>query len=194
METTGTGEIDPRVQRSRDRVLVAATELLINDGPRACTVDAVAERSGVAKSTIYRHWSSRAELVVDVAHSMLPPVEAPEAASFEEAIRAKLHELADIFASEQRGRVLGTIMTMRYTVPDLADLLDQDHQQHLALVEQVLEQGRAEGRDFSGLEAETAMYLWLGPVLLASMQDYEGSLHELVDRSIDQFLAAYPAG
>ena len=50
---------DPRVARSRTAVLDAATHLLVTGGPAAVTVDAVVAESGVAKSTIYRHWRSR---------------------------------------------------------------------------------------------------------------------------------------
>ena len=57
------GGMDPRVARSRASLLEAATDLLVDGGPRAVTVDAVSERSGVAKSTLYRHFPSRDDLV-----------------------------------------------------------------------------------------------------------------------------------
>jgi TetR/AcrR family transcriptional regulator, regulator of autoinduction and epiphytic fitness len=46
---------DPRVERSRTAVLDAAAGLLLEGGVPALTVEAVVERSGVARSTIYRH-------------------------------------------------------------------------------------------------------------------------------------------
>ena len=63
---------DPRVARSRAKLLAAATEILIETGPSSVTVDAVAERSGVAKSTLYRHWESRSALLVDVLRTHRP--------------------------------------------------------------------------------------------------------------------------
>jgi AcrR family transcriptional regulator len=45
--------------------MVAAGELIDRLGYRSVTVDAVARASGVSKSTIYRHWSSRERLVLD---------------------------------------------------------------------------------------------------------------------------------
>ncbi len=45
---------DPRVPRSRRAVLAAALELMVERGVFATTIDAVSERSGVAKTTIYR--------------------------------------------------------------------------------------------------------------------------------------------
>src|SRR5690606_191899 len=48
--------LDARVARSRATVLRTATDLLVEGGPSAVTIDAIVARSGVAKSTIYRHW------------------------------------------------------------------------------------------------------------------------------------------
>lgn len=55
--------VDPRVLRSRRSVLEAAVAVLADDGYGAFTIDAVARRSGVARSTIYRLWSGKAELI-----------------------------------------------------------------------------------------------------------------------------------
>jgi AcrR family transcriptional regulator len=58
-------EVDPRIERSRMCVLVATADLLREVGYGQLTIEAVAARSGVAKSTIYRHYGSKAELVTD---------------------------------------------------------------------------------------------------------------------------------
>jgi AcrR family transcriptional regulator len=46
---------DPRVERSRRAVLETTFELLYESGVGGFSVDEVARRSGVAKTTIYRH-------------------------------------------------------------------------------------------------------------------------------------------
>ena len=55
-------DTDPRIERTRRVVLDAALSLLIERGYGELTIEAVAAESGVAKSTIYRHWPSRVEL------------------------------------------------------------------------------------------------------------------------------------
>lgn len=54
--------MDARVARTHAAVMQAATDLLVEGGPNAMTVDAVVARSGVAKSTVYRHWATRDDL------------------------------------------------------------------------------------------------------------------------------------
>lgn len=56
-------DLDPRIERSRERVLAAVEDLLAEIGFAELTVEAVAARSGVAKSTIYRHWPGKLALV-----------------------------------------------------------------------------------------------------------------------------------
>src|SRR5215510_3662070 len=64
----------PRAERSKQAILDATRELLGTDGDvRSLTVEAVAARSGVAKTTIYRRWRDKWELALDaVMIDMLP--------------------------------------------------------------------------------------------------------------------------
>jgi AcrR family transcriptional regulator len=51
---------DPRV----DAAIAAATlELLVEDGYQATTIQAIARRAGVSAPSVYRRWSSKAELI-----------------------------------------------------------------------------------------------------------------------------------
>ena len=58
-------ELDPRVARTREVVLAATVGLLTECGFERIGIDAIAERSGVARSTIYRNWPDRAQLLAD---------------------------------------------------------------------------------------------------------------------------------
>ncbi len=58
-------------------VLEAALSLLIERGYGELTIEAVAAESGVAKSTIYRHWPSRVELVNDAFLELKPALPVP---------------------------------------------------------------------------------------------------------------------
>ena len=55
----------PRSERARHAILGAAADLLLGRGPGAVSMDAVAERAGVSKATIYRWWPSKEMLALD---------------------------------------------------------------------------------------------------------------------------------
>ena len=57
--------LDPRVERSRMVILKAAVEELADVGYGRVTIESIAARAGVGKSTIYRHWSDKLALIAD---------------------------------------------------------------------------------------------------------------------------------
>ena len=54
-----------RTARTGAAVLAATLEILAEDGFGALTIDAVAEKAGVHRTTLYRRWGTRERLVVD---------------------------------------------------------------------------------------------------------------------------------
>jgi AcrR family transcriptional regulator len=55
----------PRRADARDAILDATLELLAERGFLATTMDAIAERAGVGKNTIYRRWPAKDDLIID---------------------------------------------------------------------------------------------------------------------------------
>ena len=59
-------EIDPRVARTRRDVLAAARGVMLEEGGERGTLARGAERSGYARTTLYRHWPQRLDLLRDL--------------------------------------------------------------------------------------------------------------------------------
>ena len=55
-----------RLADKRARILAAARDLVADGGWAAAQVDQVAAKSGVATGSVYRHWSSKAELCAEI--------------------------------------------------------------------------------------------------------------------------------
>src|SRR6202161_326668 len=55
----------PRSERSHRAILEAANEILEARGFVDLTMDEVAQRAGVSKATIYRHWPTKGTLVFE---------------------------------------------------------------------------------------------------------------------------------
>jgi AcrR family transcriptional regulator len=55
----------PRSEKAQKAILDAAAELLLDRGLSAVSMDAVAERAGVSKATIYRWWPTKETLALD---------------------------------------------------------------------------------------------------------------------------------
>jgi len=67
----------PRSERARIAVLHAVDDLLVEVGYAAMTMKGIAERAGVGRQTVYRWWSTKAEIlfeasVIDAASELAP--------------------------------------------------------------------------------------------------------------------------
>src|SRR5579862_7865572 len=87
---------DQRVRRSKETVLRTTFELLTETGLDGISIDEIARRSGVAKTTIYRHWATRSDLVIDACSRITEEQQAPDTGSFEGDVTAFLTALAEL--------------------------------------------------------------------------------------------------
>ena len=71
----------PRSEEARRKALAAATDLIVERGVGNLTIEEVAARSGVAKTTIYRHWPERGALILDTARVSFEHVATPDTGS-----------------------------------------------------------------------------------------------------------------
>jgi AcrR family transcriptional regulator len=86
----------PRLEQTNSRIVRAAVELLRERGPAAVNIDSVAARSHVARTTIYRRYRSRAELMTALLDELVEaPVPAPEL-SVAEKLRWVLDQVSDV--------------------------------------------------------------------------------------------------
>lgn len=69
----------PRLEETDHRINRAVLDLLHEHGTRAVSIDAVAARSGVARTTIYRRYRNRSELTAAaLSHLIEGPVSPPD--------------------------------------------------------------------------------------------------------------------
>src|SRR5664279_2465064 len=141
---SSTGTVDGRVRRSRDRVLTTTFELLGENGVGGFTVDEVARRSGVAKTTIYRHWPTREALVIDACSQISAEQEAPDTGSLESDVTAILANIAHLLSTARWSSVLPSITDIAERDPEFADIHSRIQHGHAAPLREVLE--RAAGR------------------------------------------------
>lgn len=83
----------PRREGADDEILAVALAMLREEGYGALTVDAVAERAGVAKTTVYRRWPSKGALVA----AAIAPLAAQSESNDAESIVAEAASLLGLF-------------------------------------------------------------------------------------------------
>lgn len=59
-------DVDPRTARTREAALHAAVDLLADAGPSALTHQELSRAAGVSRATLYRHWPTAIDLLLDL--------------------------------------------------------------------------------------------------------------------------------
>src|SRR6478736_2849767 len=117
---TAEARIDPRVARSRQAVLVAAAELLGEVSWAGVTVEAVSARSGVARSTIYRHWPQLPDLLAEAMESVMDPCREPDTGSLRGDLSEILAGLAEALTSSASAGVMTAMIDAAERDPQVA--------------------------------------------------------------------------
>jgi AcrR family transcriptional regulator len=100
----------PRSEACRRRILAAARDLLEERGLRALTIEAIAERAGTSKVTLYRWWSHKAAIVLEaILAEVSPQMPYRESASPLESLRNQMRSFAR-FLNGPYGRLLVSVV------------------------------------------------------------------------------------
>ena len=113
---------DKRVQRSKEAVLASTYALMSEGGIGGVSMDEVSKRSGVSKTTIYRHWPSRSALLLAACRALGSPPEVPDTGSLKGDLEVLLTDLAEQLGSAKWPTILPSIIDAAERDPELAEL------------------------------------------------------------------------
>ncbi|MEO1063713.1 MAG: TetR/AcrR family transcriptional regulator [Actinomycetota bacterium] len=160
-------ELDPRVERSRRVIGDATLELLAEVGYGALTVEGVAKRAGVGKSTIYRHWESKLDLVTDAIATLKPPVDDdPTPRPFRERVERHLRGVRDVLADSRWARVLPAVIDAAVRHDEVARWHTGYAHARRRTMTELLAEGVADGSLPADADVELLGDLLLGPIFL----------------------------
>lgn len=188
-----TSTLDPRIEHTRRVVLEAAVEVVAERGFAGATIDAIAQRSGVARSTIYRHWSDRMDLLLEAVTARVGPVQASTAGDLREDLIVLVLRLGELLGSDPIGSVAAALILESRRDPQLDRLrmrfVTERRQAAARVIQQAVSRGDLELSAEPGALADD-----LGsPVFFRTLV-----MHSPVDRSwaekhVDRWLDRYGA-
>jgi AcrR family transcriptional regulator len=138
----------PRSQQAHRAILAAAAELLLARGLAAVTMDAVAERAGVSKATIYRWWPTKETLALDALYTEWATARpAPrDTGTLRGDLLSLLRPWAKLAGSRPYGRVVAALLSEAQSDPVFAEeyrrrVLEPRREQARAILERAIERG-----------------------------------------------------
>ena len=156
--------IDARVRRSKESVLRATIELLTARGLGGFSVDEVSRRSGVAKTTIYRHWPTRSDLVMDACSQIITEQQVPDTGSFEGDITVFLMSIANLLCTASWSSVVPSIIDAAEREPELAEIHSRIQMGHTAPLQKIITRAAHKGEIPTSTDSSTMIAALLGPL------------------------------
>ena len=156
--------MDIRVERSQQTVLTAAFELLSESGVGGFSVDEIARRTGVAKTTIYRHWPTREALVIDACSRISAEQETPDTGSLEGDLTAIMTNIGQLLETANWSSVLPSIIDTAERDPEFAAIHSEIQRGHAAPLREVLDRAKNRGDLPTDADRSTLVAALLGPL------------------------------
>ncbi|MCM2343128.1 MAG: TetR/AcrR family transcriptional regulator [Alphaproteobacteria bacterium] len=155
----------PRSDKSREAILDATRKMLMHTPLRDISIEAVAKRAGVGKTTIYRWWPHKAALVMEafLAQPGLQNI-LPTTPTADDALKVQLEKLIRQLRG-QNGRIVANIIAEAQAEPEALALLNKSFMnERVENLRRHLSQGKDEGLFHAYLDIEMAIDQLLGPV------------------------------
>ncbi|TDD20821.1 TetR/AcrR family transcriptional regulator [Nonomuraea diastatica] len=182
----------PRAKRRgretmRQAIRQAMLDELVEHGYGDVSIEGVALRAGAAKTSVYRYWPTKEDLIIDALEHVLPSPEGHESAGrIRDDFRAAARMMARSLA-EQAGNVLMTLVAERRRHPAVAEAvmerLIRPRQQ--AMLE-LLRQAAARGEITAGSASAIPVLVGSGLLLQHFMHHGTAPDDEQIDEYIDQ--------
>ncbi len=155
----------PRSDKSREAILDATRKMLMHTPLRDISIEAVAKRAGVGKTTIYRWWPHKAALVME-AFMAQPGLQniLPTTPDSGEALKVQLEKLIRQLRG-QNGRIVANIIAEAQAEPEALRLLNENFlNERVNNLRNHLQAAKDEGLFNPQLDTGMAIDQLLGPV------------------------------
>lgn len=193
--------MDRRIERTLENARGAAIDVLAKGGFAAFTMEAVADHSRIAKSTLYRHWPDRLALLADALETLNKQPRRPEPLRPNE-LRARAVELmshlASVFESSRIASVIPALVGAAVHHSQVASFLHTYSANRRQTLVDLLQEGVELGELPADFDAELAALMMSGPIFYCRLMSPTpfpvAKVQELVDYALGGASALGPDG
>ncbi len=180
----------PRDEGARRAILRAAREMLERGGVAAVTMEGIAQRAGVGKPTVYRHWpNAHAVAMAALLEDVPAEPEGRTARGAVPALRRQLRQIATLFATP-----MGRSVTMMLAAADQETELSKAFRNHFIMARRdegraLLEKATADGTLRPDFDLEVALDMIYGPLFYRLLAGHARLDAAFIDALFDHVLS-----
>jgi AcrR family transcriptional regulator len=155
----------PRDEACRERIRAAALQLLEEVGFAGVTCDAIAQRAGASKATLYRWWPNKTAVVMSAfVESVTPELPLRQTDTLEEYVTVHLRQFAKVIAG-RKGRLLAAVIAAAQNDPEVeAAFLAHWIKPRRAVSRLALQKFKDEGQLPERFDIEQVLDIMYGPL------------------------------
>jgi AcrR family transcriptional regulator len=185
----------PRDELATDRILTSALKLAEEDGFDVLTIERVAARAGVGKTTIYRRWPNVWAVVVDAVLAEVTRVSpVVERESARESLTASMKLVGKSFRG-RHGRLFRPLIGLAQTDDTLRAAIDERWlSPRRELSRGIVRRGIESGELRPDLDPDLVIDALYGPLYHRLLLPYSGTEVRITDAYIDALVAAVFGG
>jgi AcrR family transcriptional regulator len=184
-----------RTARNTEAVLAATLVELAEGSYAEASIESIAARAGVHKTTIYRRWGTKAELVTQAlasaAHAMIKVPDTGHAAS---DLRALARSVQAVLSSPRGAAVTRMLLAGAATAPEIRQLMQQFWAARLDAISVITDRATGRGEIPAGTSAAQLMHAVAAPLYHQLLVTGETLTQCDADRAAAAALAAAQAG
>lgn len=155
----------PRSNESEESILSVTLDLLVERGYRGVTINNVSSKAKVSKSTIYRRWESKEELIL-AAFDRMPALEPPNTGSVEGDLIGIVKQFIGFVKNTSLSTVLPILIGECANNPTLMSALDPLVERRREPTKEILKRAIQCGELSSELDLDAMVDIVIGPILL----------------------------
>lgn len=184
-----------RGPKVRAAVHAATLAELVDKGYAALTVDNVAQRAGVHKTTVYRRWADRESLVVDaLSEHIAADVPVPDTGAVETDLRELARSLVSTMTSPGGQAVLAAMFSDAVRLPEIADARRRVFNDRFRRAEPVIARAIERGDLPADADSEEVLKALAAPIYFRLLISTEPVDEATADHAAALALAAARAG
>jgi AcrR family transcriptional regulator len=180
----------PRSEEAREAALAATVDVILSSGVEGVTFEEVATRSGVAKTTLYRHFGTKQAMVAAAAGSCFVEIATPDSGDLAEDLRTIFDRSKQVEEVRRLPDVMPALLSASLSDPDLHDLVTSMLEERRRPIRTALQLAQLRGEISRDLDLDIALALLIGPFVQRRTIDRA----EITPEFRDAVLASVVAG
>jgi AcrR family transcriptional regulator len=154
----------PRSEQAHRAAIEATVEVLLESGVDGVTLEEVAARSGVAKSTLYRHFGSKEQLVATAAQGCVTEHPTPDTGNLADDLEFLFLRYQETDEKQRFPQLLPMLIDAGNRDPQMQAVVDAVLEERRRPMRTVLQLAQLRGEIARDLDLDTAMAMILGPI------------------------------